>query len=103
MLPTELFGRNIMCDVAGTVSWCIRDGRCALLAMAGTVTGCVVCAEIGATAKAPVERTLKYGIAMGYCTIVSAYLTVSITGETHAHSCLRGHPLYMACKIMASA
>jgi len=37
-------------------------------------------AEIGATAKAPAIRTMKYGIIMGYVTIVGAYLTVSITG-----------------------
>ena len=38
-------------------------------------------AEIGATAKSPAIKTMKYGIIMGYCTIVSAYLCVSITGE----------------------
>lgn len=38
------------------------------------------CAEIGATAKSPAIRTMKYGIIMGYVTIVGAYLTVSITG-----------------------
>ncbi len=41
---------------------------------------CVYLAEIGATAKAPAERTMKRGIGMGYAIILSAYLTVSVTG-----------------------
>jgi hypothetical protein len=45
-----------------------------------TISHCL-CAEIGATAKAPAMKTMKGGIIMGYCTIVSAYLCVSITGE----------------------
>ncbi|KAK9902210.1 hypothetical protein WJX75_007822 [Coccomyxa subellipsoidea] len=42
--------------------------------------GNTVIPEIGATAKAPAMKTMKGGIIMGYCTIVSAYLCVSITG-----------------------
>ncbi|CAK0786011.1 hypothetical protein CVIRNUC_009224 [Coccomyxa viridis] len=42
--------------------------------------GISVLPEIGATAKAPAERTLKRGIAMGYVIILTAYLFVSVTG-----------------------
>ncbi|BDA51000.1 GABA transporter 1 [Coccomyxa sp. Obi] len=42
--------------------------------------GNTVIPEIGATAKAPAIKTMRGGIIMGYCTIVSAYLCVSITG-----------------------
>ena len=38
-------------------------------------------AEIGATARSPAMVTMKYGIMMGYVTILGAYITVSITGE----------------------
>ena len=41
-------------------------------------------AEIGATAKSPAMRTMKFGIVMGYCIILGAYITVSITGRRAA-------------------
>ena len=40
-------------------------------------------AEIGATAKSPADKTMKKGISFGYCIILSAYLTVSISGGCH--------------------
>lgn len=40
-------------------------------------------AEIGATAKSPADKTMKKGVSFGYCIILSAYLTVSISGGCH--------------------
>ena len=64
-----------LCVLSCSTSVCetIR-GQCAIY--------CAAFAEIGATAKAPAEKTMKWGIGMGYIIILSAYLTVSITGMT---------------------
>ena len=48
-------------------------------------------AEIGATAKAPAERTVKHGIAMGYVIFLTAYLFVSVTGGLSAFLALPAH------------
>ena len=58
---------------------------------------CLQIAEIGATAKAPAERTMKRGIGMGYAIILTAYLTVSITGR-HTTS---GIPCWCMCGMLA--
>lgn len=52
-----------------------------LMCAQSPTTLCLQTAEIGATARAPAERTMKRGIGMGYGIILTAYLTVSITGR----------------------